>query len=114
MHILHQQNRKMLKWNTLYRVHFTDKLYHIMLYRVHFTDTLYHIMLYRVHFTDKLYHIMLYRVHLMHVFLIHSNEVFAKKLHRNNHAKNGYITSTKQENVKMEYKNIQCNKRHRT
>jgi predicted membrane protein len=50
----------------------------------------------------------------MHVFLIHSNEVFAKKLHRNNHAKNAYITSTKQENVKIEYKNIQCNKRHRT
>jgi hypothetical protein len=35
----------------------------------------------------------------MHVFLMHSNEVFANKLHRNNHAKNAYITSTKQENV---------------
>jgi hypothetical protein len=29
------------------------------------------------------------------------NEVFAKKLHRNNHAKNAYITSSKQENVKI-------------
>jgi hypothetical protein len=43
---------------------------------------------------------MLYRVHFA------TNEVFAKKLHRNNHAKNAYITSTKQENAKIEYKNI--------
>ena len=37
----------------------------------------------------------------MHVFVIHITEVFAKKLHRNNLAKNAYITSTKQENVKI-------------
>jgi hypothetical protein len=30
----------------------------------------------------------------MHVFLVHSNEVFAKKLHRNNHAKNGALVQT--------------------
>ena len=37
----------------------------------------------------------------MHVFLIHSNELFYNNLHRNNHAKNAYITLRKQENVKI-------------